>query len=136
MRRRIAWLLGKWVDVGISADTRVAIYQGLLDLLSNESDMVVRLTAAHSLKAAIDDWDFEISILLPFLGMAMDQVLKLLSEVEETDTIMKLVADLNAVIDRTGEHVSYRRWWIILLATMTVLMFYCVIDGTACPENH
>lgn len=116
MRRRIAWLLGKWVDVGISADTRVAIYQGLLDLLSNETDMVVRLTAAHSLKAAIDDWDFEISILLPFLGMAMNQVLKLLSEVEETDTIMKLVADLNAVIDRTGEHVSslYQSVWGII----------------------
>ncbi|KAI9261423.1 armadillo-type protein [Phascolomyces articulosus] len=105
LHRRIAWLLGRWVNEGISADSRVAIYQGLLELLVTQDDMVVRLTAAHSLRQAIDDWDFEISILLPYLGPAMDLLLKLLNEVEESDTVMKLISDLNTIADRTGEHM-------------------------------
>ncbi|KAI8142979.1 armadillo-type protein [Fennellomyces sp. T-0311] len=105
LHRRIAWLLGRWVNEGISADSRVAIYQGLLELMVSEDDMVVRLTAAHSLRQAIDDWDFEISILLPYLGPAMDLLLKLLNEVEESDTVMKLISDLNTIADRTGEHM-------------------------------
>ena len=106
LHRRIAWLLGRWVNEGISADSRVAIYQGLLELMTGEDDLVVRLTAAHSLRQAIDDWDFEISILLPYLEPAMDLLLKLLNEVEESDTVMKLISDLNTITDRTGEHVS------------------------------
>ncbi|KAI9484882.1 armadillo-type protein [Zychaea mexicana] len=105
LHRRIGWLLGRWVNEGISADSRVAIYQGLLELMVGEDDMVVRLTAAHSLRQAIDDWDFEISILLPYLGPAMDLLLKLLNEVEESDTVMKLISDLNTIADRTGEHM-------------------------------
>lgn len=105
LHRRIAWLLGKWVNEGISADSRVLVYQGLVELLSRE-DMVVRLTAAHSLRLAVDDWDFEIGIFLPYLESSMDLFLKLLNQVEETDTIMKLISDLNAITDRTGAHVS------------------------------
>lgn len=74
--------------------------------MMDESDLVVRLTAAHSLRLAIDDWDFEISILLPYLGTAMDLLLKLVNEVEESDTVMKLISDLNVITDRTGSHVS------------------------------
>ncbi|KAI9322644.1 armadillo-type protein [Dichotomocladium elegans] len=106
LHRRIAWLLGKWVNEGISADSRVAIYQGLLELMTREDDMVVRLTAAHSLRLAIDDWDFEIGILLPYLGPAMDLLLQLLNEVTESETIMKLIADINAIADRTGSHME------------------------------
>ncbi|KAJ8660085.1 hypothetical protein O0I10_004314 [Lichtheimia ornata] len=104
LHRRIAWLLGKWVNEGISADSRVLVYQGLVELLSRE-DMVVRLTAAHSLRLAVDDWDFEIGIFLPYLESSMDLFLKLLNQVEETDTIMKLISDLNAITDRTGAHM-------------------------------
>lgn len=73
-----------------------------------EEDLVVRLAAAHSLKLAIDDWDFDISILLPYLGTAMDLLLPLINEVEESDTVMKLISDLNTIMDRAGEHVSLR----------------------------
>ncbi|KAI7849043.1 armadillo-type protein [Circinella umbellata] len=105
LHRRIAWLLGRWVNEGISADSRVTIYQGLLELMVGEDDLVVRITAAHSLRQAIDDWDFEINILLPYLEPAMDLLLKLLNEVEESDTVMKLISDLNTITDRTGEHM-------------------------------
>ncbi|CAO3644783.1 unnamed protein product [Cunninghamella blakesleeana] len=106
LRRRIAWLLGRWVTESISADCRTAIYEILLQLMVKQEDLVVRLVAAHSLKLAIDDWDFDISILLPYLGTAMDLLLPLINEVEESDTVMKLISDLNTIMDRAGEHVA------------------------------
>ncbi|KAI8086750.1 armadillo-type protein [Halteromyces radiatus] len=106
LRRRIAWVLGRWVTESISADCRTTIYEILLQLMVKEEDLVVRLSAAHSLKMAIDDWDFDISILLPYLGSAMEMMMTLVNEVEESDTVMKLIADLNTIIDRAGAHVT------------------------------
>ncbi|CAO3588011.1 unnamed protein product [Absidia cylindrospora] len=105
LRRRIAWLLGRWVTESISAECRTSIYEILLQLMVKEEDLVVRLSAAHSLKMAIDDWDFDISILLPYLGSAMELLMGLVNEVEESDTVMKLIADLNTILDRAGAHV-------------------------------
>ena len=105
LRRRIASLLGKWVNEGISSDCRKVIYEILLQLMAEDEDLVVRLTAANALKQAIDDWDFDISIVLPYLGSAMTLLLSLLNQVEESDTTMKLVSYLNAIMDRTGSHV-------------------------------
>lgn len=124
LHRRIAWLLGKWVNEGISADSRVLVYQGLVELLSRE-DMVVRLTAAHSLRLAVDDWDFEIGIFLPYLESSMDLFLKLLNQVEETDTIMKLISDLNAITDRTGAHVSDH----VIYSATRFLIFFRIDDA-------
>ncbi|KAI8373128.1 armadillo-type protein [Radiomyces spectabilis] len=116
LRRRIAWVLGKWVTEGISADGRVAIYEALLQMMGEEEDLVVRITSAHSLKMAIDDWDFDISLLLPYLDRVMDGLLRLLAVVEESDTVMKLVSDLNTVMDRTGrETIPYASKIIQLL---------------------
>jgi hypothetical protein len=106
LRRRIAWILGRWVTESVSADCRVTIYEILLQLMVKEEDLVVRLSAAHSLKMAIDDWDFDIAILLPYLGSAMELMMTLINEVEESDTVMKLIADLNTIMDRAGAHVS------------------------------
>ncbi|KAG0167898.1 hypothetical protein DFQ30_005539 [Apophysomyces sp. BC1015] len=105
LRRRIAWMLGKWVTEGISADCRIAVYEALLQLMAVEEDVAVRLSAAHSLKMAIDDWEFDISILLPYLGTAMDLLMSLLNIVEESDTVMKIISDLNTITDRTGYHM-------------------------------
>lgn len=105
LRRRIAWMLGKWVTEGISADCRKVIYEILLELMSEEEDLVVRLTAAHGLKQAVDDWDFDIDIVLPYLGRAMSLLLSLLNEVEESDTTMKLISYLTAIMDRTSINV-------------------------------
>ncbi|KAI8331595.1 armadillo-type protein [Chlamydoabsidia padenii] len=106
LRRRIAWLLGRWVTESVSADCRTTIYEILLQLMVEEEDLVVRLSAAHSLKMAIDDWDFDIAILLPYLGSAMELMMNLIDQVEESDTVMKLIADLNTIMDRAGAHVS------------------------------
>ncbi|KAI7866309.1 armadillo-type protein [Mucor mucedo] len=117
LRRRIAWMLGKWVTEGISADCRQVIYEILLELMSEEEDLVVRLTAAHGLKQAVDDWDFDIDIVLPYLGRAMSLLLNLLNEVEESDTTMKLISYLTAIMDRTSINMIPYAAQIIQLLT-------------------
>ncbi|CAO3653619.1 unnamed protein product [Mucor hiemalis] len=117
LRRRIGWMLGKWVTEGISADCRKVIYEILLELMAEEEDLVVRLTAANGLKQAVDDWDFDIEIVLPYLGRAMSSLLSLLNEVEESDTTMKLISYLNAVMDRTNVNIIPYAAQIIQLLT-------------------
>jgi hypothetical protein len=107
LRRRIGWMLGKWVTEGISADCRKVIYEILLQLMAEDEDLVVRLTAANGLKQAVEDWDFDIRVVLPYLGSAMTLLLSLLNEVEESDTTMKLISYLNAIMDRTNTNVRY-----------------------------
>ncbi|KAI7902236.1 armadillo-type protein [Cokeromyces recurvatus] len=117
LRRRIGWMLGKWVNEGISADCRKVIYEILLELMAENEDLVVRLTAANGLKQAVDDWDFDISIVLPYLGTAMSLLMNLLNQVEESDTIMKLISYLNAIMDRTGSDMIPYAGQIIQLLT-------------------
>ncbi|KAI8980480.1 armadillo-type protein [Pilobolus umbonatus] len=117
LRRRIAWMLGKWVNEGVSADCRVIIYEILIKLMREEEDLVVRLTAAHGFKNAIDDWDFDIHIALPYLGNGVHLLLKLLGEIEDSDTIMKMISYLNAILDRTGEHMVGYAAQIVQLLT-------------------
>jgi hypothetical protein len=105
LRRRIAWLLGKWITESMSTDCRKVIYELVLDLMVESEDLVVRLTAAHALKNAVEDWDFDIQIILPYLGTAIHLLLNMLNQVEEPDTIMKLITYLSAVMDRTGHEV-------------------------------
>ncbi|CAO3633200.1 unnamed protein product [Mucor fragilis] len=102
LRRRIGWMLGRWVTESISADCRKVIYEIFLQLMSEDEDLVVRLTAANGLKQAVDDWDFDISTVVPYLGSAMSLLLTLLKEVEESDTTMKVISYINAIMDRTG----------------------------------
>ncbi|KAI9481257.1 MAG: armadillo-type protein [Benjaminiella poitrasii] len=119
LRRRIGWMLGKWVNEGISADCRKVIYEILLELMAENEDLVVRLTAANGLKQAVDDWDFDISIVLPYLGTAMSLLMSLLNQVEESDTIMKLISYINSIMDRTGSDIiPYAGQIIQLLAPL------------------
>ncbi|GAA5815784.1 hypothetical protein MFLAVUS_009299 [Mucor flavus] len=119
LRRRIGWMLGKWVTEGISSDCRKVIYEILLELMSEEEDLVVRLTAANGLKQAVDDWDFDIDIVLPYLGRAMSLLLTLLHEVEESDTTLQLISYLTAIMDRTSINIiPYAGQIIQLLAPL------------------
>jgi hypothetical protein len=132
LRRRIGWMLGKWVTEGISEDCRKAIYEILLELMAEQEDLVVRLTAANGLKQAVDDWDFDINIVLPYLGRAMSLLLGLLNEVEESDTTMKLISYLNAIMDRTNTNVSS----FLYLYIYDYSFFYYIIDDTLCSANY
>ncbi|KAJ3078402.1 Importin-11, partial [Quaeritorhiza haematococci] len=45
LRRRVVWLIGRWIPIKVSKPTRAQIYPLVLSLMVPEEDMVVRLTA-------------------------------------------------------------------------------------------
>ncbi|KAM0793458.1 hypothetical protein ACM66B_000901 [Microbotryomycetes sp. NB124-2] len=106
IRRRIAWLVGNYIDSDLSSTDRTKVYSLLTHLMSRNAstDTAIRLTAARSLTKC-DTWDFDKDGFLPFLPAVIDQVVDLLDEVELADTQKRLNETLGFVIDRVGEHI-------------------------------
>ncbi|RPB22907.1 ARM repeat-containing protein [Terfezia boudieri ATCC MYA-4762] len=109
LRRRVAILIGQWVTVKISVGSRPTvykIYQHLLEKSDPQNDLVVRLTAARSLKYAINDWDFNIEGFLPFADDMFEKLLGLMDEVETTETKMAILNVIGKMINRLDEKVE------------------------------
>jgi hypothetical protein len=108
IRRRIAWLLGNWVQQDLPAASRSRIYSLLTHLLSRNpsTDSAIRLTAARSLAKCGDAWDFDQEAFVPLLPRVMEEVVELLGEVAMSDSRMRLNQTLGVVIDRVGKHAS------------------------------
>ncbi|BGP52842.1 hypothetical protein JCM8202v2_000399 [Rhodotorula sphaerocarpa] len=106
IRRRIAWLLGNWISEDLAATSRSQIYALLVHLVSRNpsTDQAIRLTAARSL-ARCDTWDFDQAAFVPHLPVAIEEVVQLLGEVSEPDSMMRLNQTLGVVIDRVGAHI-------------------------------
>lgn len=57
MKRRIAWLIGKWIHDMCAPASDPVIWEILVHLLqdtSSGSDLVVRLTAANAVRECVD----------------------------------------------------------------------------------
>lgn len=54
VKRRIAWLIGKWVSEECCLPNHPRIWEILVHLISPEIETVVRLTAAAALKDCVD----------------------------------------------------------------------------------
>lgn len=109
LRRRIAILLSQWVSVKISQGNRPTLYkitQHLLNKADPMNDIVVRLTAARSLKSSVDEWDFKIDDFLSFASDIFEKIMDLIEEVEETETRMSLVNVIAIIVERLEHHVS------------------------------
>eukprot|EP00088_Acartia_fossae_P019523 TRINITY_DN2140_c0_g1_i15.p1 TRINITY_DN2140_c0_g1~~TRINITY_DN2140_c0_g1_i15.p1 ORF type:complete len:975 (-),score=198.52 TRINITY_DN2140_c0_g1_i15:611-3535(-) len=102
IRRRVCWLLGQWSGVKLSPGLRPKLYQLLLPLLTQEEDLVVRLAAAKSLKVVIDDFEFSIEELEPYLHQVFSLLFNLLKEVNECDTKLNVLNVLSYFIERVG----------------------------------
>ncbi|KAL1914641.1 uncharacterized protein VTP21DRAFT_8052 [Calcarisporiella thermophila] len=102
LRRRIAWMIGKWISVKISKVIRPQVYTMLLRLISPETepDLVVRLTAVTALRSSIDEWDFEADSFSPFLRQTVADIARLLQDVDEFDSRMRILNCLSMVIER------------------------------------
>ncbi|GAA6036573.1 hypothetical protein JCM8097_001232 [Rhodosporidiobolus ruineniae] len=107
IRRRIAWLLGNWVGEDLAATSRTQIYTLLVHLLGRNpsTDPAIRLTAARSL-AKCDTWDFDREAFVPLLPRAIEELVQLLSEVQLSDSMMRLNQTLGVVVDRVGQHIA------------------------------
>ncbi|KAF9971529.1 hypothetical protein BGZ73_005515 [Actinomortierella ambigua] len=106
IRRRIAWMIGKWVNVNISKTSRPIVYGILLHLMRVEEPLAVRLAAALNLKVCIDDWDFEASAFAPFLEASVRALRQLMGEVEEADSRMKILSAMSMIVERMDEHIT------------------------------
>lgn len=102
IRRRAVWLLGQWSGVKLSPQLRPKLYQIIIPLLHGQEDLVVRITAAKSLKVVIDDFEFCSEEFEPFLGTSFGQLFQLLGEVKECDTKLSVLNVLSYIIERMG----------------------------------
>lgn len=109
IRRRVAILIGQWVTVKISIETRPTLYKIMQHLLNREdplNDLVVRLTAAHNLKRCVDEWDFRLEAFLPFVDDIFHKLMGLIGESEQTETRMGLLDVIGMIVDRLEHRVA------------------------------
>ncbi|TKA55315.1 hypothetical protein B0A53_02239 [Rhodotorula sp. CCFEE 5036] len=128
IRRRIAWLLGNWVGEDLAASSRNQIYALLVHLVGRNpsTDQAIRLTAARSL-ARCDTWDFDQAAFLPHLPAAIEEVVQLLGEVSEPDSMMRLNQTLGVIIARVEGHIApYSQQLAVILEQM----------WQTCQESH
>ncbi|KAF9570878.1 hypothetical protein EC968_001317 [Mortierella alpina] len=106
IRRRIAWMIGKWVSVNISKDARPTVYTIMLHLLRPDEHLAVRLAAAQNLKACIDDWDFEPATFAPYLEQSVQGLRSVMGQVEEPDSRMRILSCMSIIVERMDEHIA------------------------------
>ncbi|KAF9247341.1 ARM repeat-containing protein [Melanogaster broomeanus] len=108
IKRRIAWLIGKWIGDMCSPATDPTIWQILVYLLQDRgpgSDAVVRLTAANALRECVDTVSFDIAVFAQFLPVAVTELMKLMSEVDSMEMKQRLAKSLNVVIERADKQI-------------------------------
>ncbi|XP_043518206.1 importin-11 [Frieseomelitta varia] len=106
IRRRVCWLIGRWTSVKLSAELRPELYKLMVEVLSPEEDLGVRLAASDALKLAIDDFQFNPEEFSPYLEPAFSLLFSLLKEVKECDTKMYVLYVLSFMIERTGSEIN------------------------------
>ena len=102
VRRRVCWLMGQWSGVKLSPELRPRLYEMLMPMLTNNQDLVVRLAAAKAMKVVIDDFEFSVEELEPYLEQVFSLLFSLLKEVGECDTKLNVLNVLSYLIERVG----------------------------------
>ncbi|RPB07983.1 ARM repeat-containing protein [Morchella conica CCBAS932] len=109
LRRRIAILIGQWVSVNVSAESRTTVYKVTQHLLNRDdpyNDLVVRLTAARCLKSSVNEWEFKVDSFLPYVDDLFGKLMGLIDEVEETETRMSLLEVIGLIVERLEHHIA------------------------------
>ncbi|CAK9199162.1 unnamed protein product [Sphagnum jensenii] len=104
LRRKVAWLLGKWVSK-IKDDMRKPIYSALLRLLG-DSDMAVQLAACYSLQNLIDDVHFYEDEFLEFVPACLELLFQFMRSAQEFDSKLQIFHLVSLIIDRLGEKIA------------------------------
>ncbi|XP_026671857.1 importin-11 isoform X1 [Ceratina calcarata] len=106
IRRRVCWLIGRWTSVKLSSELRPGLYELMIEVLSPDEDLGVRLAASDALKLAIDDFQFNPEEFSPYLAPTFSLLLSLLKEVKESDTKMHVLYVLSFMIERVGSEIN------------------------------
>ncbi|XP_015591574.1 importin-11 isoform X2 [Cephus cinctus] len=105
IRRRVCWLIGQWTGVKLSAELRPELYKLMVEALSPDEDLGVRLAASNALKLAIDDFQFNTDDFAPYLETVFSLLFTLLKEVKECDTKMRVLYVLSFMTERVGSGI-------------------------------
>ncbi|TFY83956.1 hypothetical protein EWM64_g62 [Hericium alpestre] len=107
LKRRVAWLIGKWVGDMCSNPNDTRIWQILLRLLSEKETgaEVVRLTAATAIRECVDSLDYNADFFVPFMGPIVKELLALIGDAESTESKRKVAHCLNTIIDRAEARI-------------------------------
>ncbi|KAG8218630.1 ARM repeat-containing protein [Butyriboletus roseoflavus] len=108
IKRRIAWLIGKWISDTCAPASDPIIWEILVHLLQDRSvgsDAVVRLTAANALRECVDTVSFDRAVFAPFLPVTVTGLMKLMSEADTVEMKQRLTRSLNVVIKRTDQQI-------------------------------
>ncbi|XP_067934754.1 importin-11-like [Watersipora subatra] len=106
VKRRVVWVIGKWVAVKLSTSSRPIVYELILRLLDRAEDLVVRIEAALTLQAAVDDFEFSYAQFAPYLERSFILLLQLLSDVHSCDSKMKILYVMSFIIEKSGKEIA------------------------------
>lgn len=109
IRRRAAILLGQWISVKVSQESRPIVYQIFQHLLNADdplNDQVVRVTAGRHFLNIASDWEFEAQHFLPYAQTILTQLMQLIGEVEMTDTKMALLNTISVIVEHVDQHIT------------------------------
>ncbi|KAH7931251.1 ARM repeat-containing protein [Leucogyrophana mollusca] len=108
IKRRIAWLIGKWVGDACSPAKDPNIWEVLVHLLHDRgpgTDSVVRLTSATAIRECVDTIDFDVDVFAPYLPTVATELVRLMTEADTTDIKRRLAQSLSVVIERVGTKI-------------------------------
>ncbi|RDB22808.1 Importin-11 [Hypsizygus marmoreus] len=108
IKRRIAWVIGKWVSESCTSPNNPRIWEILVYLLKDRgpgTDAVVRLTAAVALKECLDTVDFQPSFFEPYLPTAVAELITLMGEADTFESKRRIDHSLNILIEQVKEMI-------------------------------
>ncbi|KIO12672.1 hypothetical protein M404DRAFT_959382 [Pisolithus tinctorius Marx 270] len=108
IKRRIAWLIGKWIgDIGTPAADPI-VWEVLIHLLGDRgdgTDAVVRFTAANAIRECVDTASFDITVFAPFLPVAVTELVRLMHEVDTMEMKRRLAKSLKVIIEQADSQI-------------------------------
>ncbi|PPQ99043.1 hypothetical protein CVT24_003603 [Panaeolus cyanescens] len=108
IKRRIAWLIGKWVSSESTPVNNPKIWEILVHLLQDRSpgsDTVVRLTASTSLRECVDVLGFDPQAFEPFLATSITQLINVMGEADTLESKRRVADTLNVIIEQSGYRI-------------------------------
>ncbi|XP_076251460.1 importin beta11 [Rhynchophorus ferrugineus] len=105
IRRRVTALIGRWTGIKLSSEFRPVLYECIVGLLGSDEDMVVRLTAASTLRYAIDDFEFNCDQFKDYMFTAFNLLFELLKEAGECETKMQVLNVMTLLLERMGNTI-------------------------------
>lgn len=108
IRRRVCLVIGKWISIKCSRESRPLVYTILHRLLSDRN-FIVRASAALTFKPVVDDWEFEPPVFAEFVQPVINGMVNILSEDDSDggfELRMNLISVLSLIVERMDGYVN------------------------------